>query len=75
MVKTLPASVGNRDDPQSGKIPHTSEQLSPCTTTAAAHKPWSPHYATRETNAQRNLSATTRESLPTVMKTHTGTSK
>ena len=40
VVKNLPAnSRGHRFEPWSGKIPHASEQLSPCTTTTEAHAP------------------------------------
>jgi hypothetical protein len=52
--------LGHRFDPWPGKIPHSTGQLSLCTTAKPAL--WSSYSATREATTVRGLSATTRQS-------------
>ena len=55
---------GNRFNPQSGKIPQTTWQLSPWATTTEAWVPWSPCSTTREATTMRSPCTKTKESLP-----------
>ena len=61
VVKTLPADAGGRGvHPWSGKIPHSSEQLSPCGRNYRALT-LEPCSAAREITAVRSLRATIAE--------------
>ena len=70
VVKNLPVTAGGHGvEPWSGKIPHATEQLSPCTTITEPthHKYWSlcaysPCSTTREANAMRSPCTTTKSS-------------